>query len=138
MRIFEKVWDWKIGEYVENKRQRKLNKLDLSNEILKIINEGSNVGWKKRPNDVNHLNYIGRLLQMEDEELSKEYDHLISLWQITADRNTRVYVRLINFDEEYQQKMNGRDREDEEFIRENINELDRLDKEISNELRKWR
>lgn len=138
LKIFEKVWDWKFGEYVDNRRQKKLNKFDLSTEILKILNEGSNVGWKKRPNDVNHLNYIGRLLQMQDEKLSKKYDHLISLWQITADRNTRVFVRVINLDEPYQQKMNERDKEDEKFIADNVNELNTLDKEISDELRKWR
>jgi hypothetical protein len=140
LRIFEKVWDWKIGEYVENKRQKKLNKFDLSNEILKIINEGSNVGWKKRPNDVNYLNYIGRLLQMADpnEQLSNKYDNLISLWQITADKEARVSIKIVNFDDEYQQTVNQRDNEGEKFIRENIQALDALDKKISNELKKWR
>lgn len=138
LKVLEKIWDWKMGEYTENKRQKKLNRLDLSNEILKIINEGSNVGWKKRPNDPNHLNYIGRLLQLEDEKLSEKYDHLITLWQITADRNKRVYVRFINLDEEYQSAMNERDEKDKEFIRENIKELDSWDKKISNELKNWR
>jgi len=44
-KLLEKLIDWKVGEISEDKKQKKLNRYQLSTEILKILNEGSNKGW---------------------------------------------------------------------------------------------
>jgi hypothetical protein len=138
VKIIGKIIDWKMGELSENKRQKKLNRFQLSQEILKILNEGSNKSWRKRPNDSSHLNYIGRLLQMEDSELSIKYDSFITTWQLTADRSSSSFVGAFSFGQPIPEKKRKKYDDEEKFIASSITKLNELDKEISDELKKWR
>ena len=137
-KLLEKLIDWKVREISEDKKQKKLNRYQLSTEVLKILNEGSNKGWRKKPNDVNHLNFIGRELQMEDMDLSVKYDSLINTWQLAAGRDNSFMVGVIHWGQPLPPEKQIRFDEDQKFIESSVAKADKLDKEITEELRKWR
>lgn len=136
--VVKRVVDFKTGEVAEDRRQRKQNRFDLSTEILKIINEGSSKNWNKKPNNMEHINYIGRQLEIEDPGLSEMYIRLISRWNTCADKNSSTWVGAIVSGQGFPPDKVAQFKETEKFIMQLRQELTRLDQEITTNLRKWR
>ena len=136
--VIKRVVDFKTGEVVDNRKQKKQNRYDLSSEILKIINEGSSKNWSKKPNDNEHINYIGRQLTIEDQKLANLYDKLISRWIICAERNSTIMVGAFYRGKGFPPEKLAQFEESEKYVLKLQSELTKLDQEITMTLKKWR
>lgn len=56
----------------------------LASAVTKIINEGSTSSWRNKPRDMEHVNFIARLLDGVDKKASSHFDKYITCWQMYA------------------------------------------------------
>ena len=138
VKLLEKVVDFKAGELADNRRQKKFSRFELSTEVIKIINEGSTKNWLKKSNDQNYINFIARQIELEDPELDKKFTKLISRWNVCADKNSSLWVGGFIRGQGFPAHKVAQFEEIGKFVRELQSELTQLDKEISQELKKWR
>jgi len=77
---------------------------NLRLEIIKICNEGSTTGWNIKPRDIEHIFFVGTLLEAEDKKASDIYNKMISRWVLNATRqkNTKASKENINYSIELQ------------------------------------
>lgn len=138
LKIIEKFIDFKTGEVADNRKQKKLSRYELSTEVLKILTEGGTKKWEKKPNDMNHINFIARQVELEDPEVDKKFTKLISDWNICAARSSTIMVGAFTRGEGFSPEKLAQFAESEKFVNELQKELTQLDKEITVDLRKWR
>ncbi len=136
--IVRRLLDFKTGEIEEDRKQKKQSRHDLSLEIMKILNEGSNKDWVKKPADTNHINFIGRQLAIENQAIAQKYNNLVSRWIICAERSSRIRVGAFTYGVGFPPEKEAQFKEIEKHVMELQHELNDLDKEISREIKKWR
>lgn len=138
LKIIEKFVDYKTGELADNRKQRKLSRYELSTEILKILTEGGAKNWTKKPNDMNHINFIARQIALEDKNLDEKFTALVSRWNICADKNSSIWVGSFTRGVGFPPEKVAQFEETEKYAKELQKELTHLDSEISEELKKFR
>lgn len=92
-----------IDEYLEKQKRRQRERIEIADQVIKIVTEGQTNAWEKLPRDQEHISYIINCLQGVDERLSDELAQYIGRWRLYATRDQRP--DLLHFREERKSNM---------------------------------
>ncbi len=84
--LFDSILDKTLGKYIDKRfdvqKENRKEKRKWANEVIAIVTEGQNCGWKNKSTDIRHAMFISNQVMQHDEDLQKVFDKMITRWQL--------------------------------------------------------
>lgn len=96
-KIIEKV----VDEWLADKKQKKSNKRELADQVIKICSEASSSKYSTPPRDREHIKYVAYKLESIDQKLSDDLLWYLREWQTYSQaqlepvESVLVYKRIV-------------------------------------------
>src|SRR4051794_33290680 len=77
-------------EYFDERARQRKHKINVANEVHKLLHEASTGNFKRSPRDIEHINKVLTDLEGIDKEMGKNMNEFVNDWMLMVEQHNMI------------------------------------------------